>query len=92
MGVVDGGGGGVVEVGSFAGVTEASTGVNEGVVGVTEGVTEGSGVVEVGSAAGVTEVAAGVTEVAAGVNEGVLLVLWRRGCGVEPSSLTVMVL
>lgn len=85
MGVVDGGGRGVVEVGSSAGVTEASSGVNEGVVGVTEGVTEGSGVVEVGSAAG-------VTEIATGVNEGVLLVLWRRCCGVEPSSLTVMVL
>lgn len=57
-------------------------GVTEG--GVTEGVTEG----EIVSAAGVTTGSnKGVVE----VTEGVLLVLGRRTCGSEPSSVMVMV-
>lgn len=76
MGVVDGGGGGggVVLFGLGAG----GGGVVLSGSGVTEGVTEGGGVVDVNSASGMTEVVAGVTS-------GVVLVLWRRNCGLEPS-------
>ncbi len=78
VGVVDGG----VVLFGFGGEVVIS------VFGVTDGVTEGGGVVEVNSASGVSEVISGVTEAISGVTVGVrevVLVLWRRYCGPEPS-------